>query len=711
MLSLRPIYTALSVLFLLFYCSSILDAQVDQLNLPALKAEALKDFNEGNYQNAMVKYESLLNRYPKDGNFHYYYGVSLLRLNRDFEKSAKSLEYATTRPGVPTDALYYLGQVYLKSYRFSLARSNFEKYSKSASRQELRALDPSRKIFNAENAISFTKDYNSYEIIASSFFTFSDSTYTRQVRSTGGKLVKKPSELLTPGETEGELVNFMFLPKIIDQGDYVYFAGYSRNKKGGTELFRAKLSNGKRWGSPEPLTTLNTEYDEILPYYDPVGRDLYFASRGHNSMGGFDVFKAHFDDARNSWSEPVNLGFPLNSPYDDLLLIPGSDLGSVLLITERQGRENFYAVYSLQIQEPRKSLAGLSPEELERIGNMGGVRPSESSMKITAETFAKTTAKETPANNSEKVEKASVANQNVKSSAPLSKLPEGIPAVYQEYIKNALAYQFSADSLSILARDSRLKAKQIPDPNQRWELQKDIIEWEKGSRDAQAMADEYYAKLKELESASTPKRTYPSVIEPDTVISGLTVYRYTDNSQQPAQDNDMEPSQNNNTLVNPEKKEKMISPIDEMEENKTDNLDRIADKQIPGEPGWEVPAPQANPSTGSRFLILDKSPYSVNNPIPVDVPLPKGPFYQIQLGVFSQQVNFDNFGGISPVTGETVSGKNMTRYYAGKFDQYQEAVTALDTLKKSGYNDAFIVSWFNGQKMPPARVKELEGRE
>ena len=47
-----------------------------------------------------------------------------------------------------------------------------------------------------------------------------------------------------------------------------------------------------------------------MPYFDPVSNDLYFASKGHNSMGGFDVFKSHYDQERDSWSDPIPWVFP-----------------------------------------------------------------------------------------------------------------------------------------------------------------------------------------------------------------------------------------------------------------------------------------------------------------------------------------------------------------------------------------------------------------
>ena len=129
------------IFFSLIFCVPCLTAQEGSSQIPVLKANALKDFNDGLYHDALVKYDALLERYPKDGIFHYYRGICLLNLNRDFEKAAESLEFAVTRPNIPNNAFYYLGLVYMKSYNFTPAKNNFERFIQLASRQEMRSLE------------------------------------------------------------------------------------------------------------------------------------------------------------------------------------------------------------------------------------------------------------------------------------------------------------------------------------------------------------------------------------------------------------------------------------------------------------------------------------------------------------------------------------------------------------------------------------------
>ena len=87
---------------------------------------------------------------------------------------------------------------------------------------------------------------------------------------------------------------------------------------GGMDLFYSKLNEKGKWSEPINLgAAINTPYDEEGVYWHPKEDKVYFSSQGHNSMGGFDVFVME-RDADNMWTFPENLGYPINTPNDDL---------------------------------------------------------------------------------------------------------------------------------------------------------------------------------------------------------------------------------------------------------------------------------------------------------------------------------------------------------------------------------------------------------
>jgi hypothetical protein len=235
-----------------------------------------------------------------------------------------------------------------------------------------------------------------------------------------------------------------------------------------------------------------------------------------------------------------------------------------------------------------------------------------------------------------------------------------------------------------LAREARIKVKTIPDPDQRWAIQSNIILWEKQSAEYQAKADEYYVLVKKLETGKSAENKVPAAIKKDTIINDLAIYKF-----KPPQDVPVIPAKTAPTAV------VAVNEVVAIAEKPVDKV---------------KPSPK-KVEEGNQFAVLEKSPYSAGNPIPADIAIPSGAFYRIQLGVFSKKVKWDAFGGLSPITSESVAGKPVTRYYTGKFTNFESAKAALNIVKSKGYKDGFIAAWYNGQKLAAEKVVEFEKRD
>jgi len=100
-------------------------------------------------------------------------------------------------------------------------------------------------------------------------------------------------------------------------GRMLYFASSRKGGYGGRDLYYSRRDNNNQWGKAHNLgRVINTSFDEDGPSVTLENNILYFSSKGHFSMGGFDIFYTSFRD--NKWSEPVNLGFPINNTMDNL---------------------------------------------------------------------------------------------------------------------------------------------------------------------------------------------------------------------------------------------------------------------------------------------------------------------------------------------------------------------------------------------------------
>ncbi|HEU4717912.1 MAG TPA: hypothetical protein VFU15_08755 [Bacteroidia bacterium] len=105
---------------------------------------------------------------------------------------------------------------------------------------------------------------------------------------------------------------------ITNDGNTIYFASDRPGGYGGMDIYVCnKLPNGK-WGPAKNLgPEINTAYDEDFPSLSPDGKTLYFSSKGHSSMGGYDIFKTDYDDATANFTGVKNLGYPINTPEDN----------------------------------------------------------------------------------------------------------------------------------------------------------------------------------------------------------------------------------------------------------------------------------------------------------------------------------------------------------------------------------------------------------
>jgi outer membrane protein OmpA-like peptidoglycan-associated protein/tetratricopeptide (TPR) repeat protein len=100
-------------------------------------------------------------------------------------------------------------------------------------------------------------------------------------------------------------------------GRRLFFVSDKPGGFGGRDIYVSELDKKGNWGPAKLLPgTINTIYDEEAVFMHPDGKTLYFSSKGHNSMGGFDIFKSVF--ANGQWSTPENLGYPINTAGDDV---------------------------------------------------------------------------------------------------------------------------------------------------------------------------------------------------------------------------------------------------------------------------------------------------------------------------------------------------------------------------------------------------------
>lgn len=100
--------------------------------------------------------------------------------------------------------------------------------------------------------------------------------------------------------------------------DTLFFASNRPEGFGGLDIYMTRRLPTGNWGEPVNLgASINSPYDDNYPSISENGKVLYFSSKGHSSMGGYDLYSSEWNSVFHRWSKPHNLGYPINTTYDN----------------------------------------------------------------------------------------------------------------------------------------------------------------------------------------------------------------------------------------------------------------------------------------------------------------------------------------------------------------------------------------------------------
>jgi hypothetical protein len=136
-------------------------------------------------------------------------------------------------------------------------------------------------------------------------------------------------------------------------GNELYFVSDRPDGSGKRDIYRCVKNTDGTWGKSENLGgAINTAYDEDAPFLSADGTFLYFASKGHSTMGGFDLFVSKKDKDGN-WGAPENMGYPLNTVDDDVFFQPMADGKRAYYSSRRDGGSGDLDIYEVEMPEAK----------------------------------------------------------------------------------------------------------------------------------------------------------------------------------------------------------------------------------------------------------------------------------------------------------------------------------------------------------------------
>ncbi|HEX8548170.1 MAG TPA: hypothetical protein VF691_14510, partial [Cytophagaceae bacterium] len=130
--------------------------------------------------------------------------------------------------------------------------------------------------------------------------------------------------------------------------EILFFTSDRPDGIGGTDIYVSHRLPNKMWGPAKNLgPKVNTPLDEDAPFIHADGKTLYFSSKGHNSMGGFDIFNVTYNSVTDEVGQTTNVGYPVNSADDDLFFVWSADGKRGYFSSAREdsyGEEDIYLI-------------------------------------------------------------------------------------------------------------------------------------------------------------------------------------------------------------------------------------------------------------------------------------------------------------------------------------------------------------------------------
>jgi hypothetical protein len=270
--------------------------------------------------------------------------------------------------------------------------------------------------------------------------------------------------------------SFIFYPISAVVGDKIYYSSYGNTTSNGKDIHVIELMSDGFWSKPQNLgNVINTPFDEDYPYLASDGVTLYFASKGHYSMGGFDIYRSVYNPIAKQWSAPENLGFPFSSPYDDFLFVPSDDETIATFLTNRNNASNTIDVVLVEIDESpiRRTITDMGT-----LHSIARLEPPTADKKEVGATGA---PKDTP-------------KPKTASFSAVENDPE-----YVRTLAKGFAEQMKADTARIQLEALRQKFDYISTAEERRKLEAQVVAMENKLLDSQRNADTFFAQASQIE--------------------------------------------------------------------------------------------------------------------------------------------------------------------------------------------------------------------
>ncbi len=468
-------------MFISTYAQEV-DVAVSQSNPQRVKADSLLDKLQ--FTQALEVYSELIKEYPRDPNIQYPLGICYLMGTRNVGKAIEYLTEASTGD-VPNMVYFFLAEAHRHNYQFNEAIDYYRRFTIRGASRDISTKDVEPLVAICENGNYLTRYIFTPQVVDSKSLPATDFLNYYSIAPASGNFIALPDNLLSPTDKKMNHQSVMFYPKNPKVGDYVYYSSYGKSTSFGKDIFRIKYQDDGCWSEPEVIgDVVNSFFDDDYPYLAPDGVTLYFSSKGHYGMGGYDIYKSVYNPKTRLWGAAENLGFPYNSPYDDYLYVVGDNDSLVCFATNR----NFMSdTVQLVLMKSEANPVRRTPKSVDELISLASLNTKGAHYIADKQNSAV----------SKTVEREKIADLKKKKSASFSSV-ESDPE-YARVMAKGFAAQMRTDSLIVRLEKLREGFDYIDTAEERIKLEKKVTRVEDDMLAAQKEADMMFVRASQIE--------------------------------------------------------------------------------------------------------------------------------------------------------------------------------------------------------------------
>lgn len=164
-----------------------------------------------------------------------------------------------------------------------------------------------------------------------------------------------------------------------DPGTIIYSSDRPGGE-GGLDLYMISKNEKDEWYKTKSLgEVINTEYNEDSPFLLHDGKTLFFSSNGHKGYGGYDIFRTVYDSLTGEWSEPENLGYPVNTPDNEIYFTATKDGSRAYYASVREGGYGYTDIFMIKLHSELQEvkIPQIKGDEITASREIGGEKSKE----------------------------------------------------------------------------------------------------------------------------------------------------------------------------------------------------------------------------------------------------------------------------------------------------------------------------------------------